>query len=172
MLRVIAGIAVRSAVFTVLAAAPVATALAAADAMPLTTQDPASAQPVLPKPMPDLTVPTGAGGKTAPTPEKKHGDRSSKRHARAARHHTRTREATTELQRPALASVELTERLPYPPQPPHVTVPVPGYPLDDLVTAITAPPPPIVCRPTARDPFQPRFDVVDARAVLCTSDNP
>lgn len=134
---------------------------------PLTKQDPASAQPTLPKPMPDLTVPGSGSGDGA----------SKKPRARLAPHprdhHRRHARGFAEpLERPALANVELVEPLPHPPQPPHVTVPVPAYPLENFVTYFTTPPPPVVCRPTRRDRFKPDLGLVDERPVLCTADNP
>lgn len=132
---------------------------------PLTTQDPASAQPKLPKPMPELTMPGSGDGASKKPPAhllSHHRDR----------HRHRARGFAEPLERPALANVELVERLPHPPQPPHVTVPVPAYPLENFVTYFTAPPPPVVCRPTRRDRFKPEFGLVDERPVLCTADNP
>ncbi len=141
-----------------------ATPLAAQN--PLATQQSASAQPTLPKPMPNLTVPTGG---SSDGPAKKPG-------AHAATHRTHRRHyahaLVDPLDRPALANVELLEPLPRPPQPPHVTVPVPGYPLDNLITYLTAPPPPVVCRPTRYDRFKPDLGLADERPVLCTADNP
>ncbi len=132
---------------------------------PLATQDPASVQPTLPKPMPDLTVPGGSSERAPKTP-----------HARAvmhrAHHRHYARGRSEPLDRPALANVELLEPLPRPPQPPHVTVPVPGYPLDNFITYLTAPPPPVVCRPTRYDRFKPDLRLVDEKPVLCTADNP
>ena len=135
---------------------------------PLTAQDPASAQPALPKPMPDLTVP-GLGAiklasKTPPRP------RASAHHA--AGHRRYASGAVKPLRRPALANVELLEPLPHPPQPPHVTVPVPAYPLENFVTYYTAPPPPVVCRPTRYDRFKPDLRLAGESPVLCTADNP
>lgn len=134
-------------------------------ATPSTTQDPASAQPTLPKPMPDLSVPAGQLD-AAPKKVGKH--RRTAKHV----HHGSDKGWAPAIDRPALATVDLTERLPYPPQPPHVTVPVPAYPLENLVSALTTPPPPIVCRPTRRDRFQPDPHLVGDTPVLCTADNP
>lgn len=135
---------------------------------PLTTQDPASAQPTLPKPMPNLTVPGSTNI----------GDASKKSHPHVAAHKKYTHRGryasngVVHLRRPALANVELLEPLPHPPQPPHVTVPVPAYPLENFVTYFTAPPPPIVCRQTRRDGFKPDLRLTDEKPVLCTADNP
>lgn len=89
-------------------------------------------------------------------------------------HHRRDARAryTEPLDRPILAGVELVEPLPRPPQPPHVTVPVPAYPFENIITYLTAPPPPVVCRPTRRDRFKPDLGLVDETPVLCTADNP
>lgn len=132
---------------------------------PLTTQDPASPQPTLPKPMPDLTLP-GASIQVAPKAPHAHAAVRPKHHRRYARRRLEP------LDRPALANVELLEPLPRPPQPPHVTVPVPGYPLDNFITYFTAPPPPVVCQPTHYDRFKPDLRLIDERPVLCTADNP
>lgn len=154
---------------------------------PLTTQDPSSPQPTLPKKMPDLTVPgtsssksyntndltvpvSGAnkpGSELLPMPHK------AAKHAGSRRHHAVRHPSYREtLERPALANVELLEPFPHPPQPPHVTVPAPAYPLDNFVTYFTAPPPPITCRPTHYDRFKPDLRLVDEKPVLCTADNP
>ena len=133
----------------------------------LTTQDPASAQPTLPKPMPNLNVSIPGSSEGAPKKPRNH---ISTHHG--ARHRHYARRYTEPVERPALANVVLTEALPHPPQPPHVTVPVPGYPLDNFVTYFTAPPPPVVCRPTRHDRFKPDLGLVDETPVLCTADNP
>ena len=159
---------IRNAIWTLgpLAAVLCASPLAAQG--PLATQDPASAQPMLPKPMPDFTIPGSGSG--SPKPNASHA-----RHAmRHGGHHRRyaTARFTEPLDRPILASVELVEPLPRPPQPPHVTVPVPAYPFENVITYLTAPPPPVVCRPTPRDRFKPNLGLVDETPVLCTADNP
>lgn len=135
---------------------------------PLTTQDPASAQPTLPKPMPDFAMPSSGPGGRAPRASHAH---AMARHDAHRRHYAHNRTAEP-LDRPVLAGVELVEPLPRPPQPPHVIVPVPAYPFENSVTYFTAPPPPVVCRPTRRDRFKPDLGLVDETPVLCTADNP
>lgn len=137
----------------------------------LTVQDPASAQPSLPKSMPNLTIPGAGSGDVPKAPKPKPGQAT--KHASNHHHHRRySRRYSEPLERPVLANVELVEGLPHPPQPPHVTVPVPAYPLDNFVTYFTAPPPPVVCRPTRYDRFKPDPHLVDENPVLCTADNP
>lgn len=134
-------------------------------ATPLATQDPASAQPTLPKPMPGLTIPMN--------PSDASGGKKTKHVAhRRIRRGSASYDRGETIERPALATVDLTERLPYPPQPPHVTVSVPAYPFENFVVAFTTPPPPIVCRPTRRDRYQPDPHLLGEQAVLCTADNP
>ena len=137
---------------------------------PLAEQDPASAQPTLPKSMPDLTVPVSSidlGGARPPAKP-----RPAERRGIKHRRYVRYRDYPEPPDRPALASVELLETLPHPPQPPHVTVPVPAYPLEDFVTSFTTPPPPVVCREIRYDRFKPEPRLVDAKPVMCTADNP
>lgn len=135
---------------------------------PLATQDPASAQPTLPKPLSNFSVP-GSDGAMTRSPRHRTTSRSTSHHRRYA--HARYRGGPVE--RPELANVELLEPLPHPPQPPHVTVPVPAYLPENFVTYFTAPPPPVVCRPTRYDRFAPPdVRLVDETPVLCTADNP
>ena len=136
----------------------------------LTTQDPASAQPTLPKSMPDLTVPVSGAGGSAPKALPK-ARKSSRKGGRQRHYALRSRHVDPE-DRPTLANVELLEPLPHPPQPPHVTVPVPAYPLENFVTYFTEPPPPVVCRPSRYDRFKPDLRLIDEKPVLCTADNP
>ena len=133
----------------------------------LSAQSPASAQPTLPKSMPDLSIPGSGPGES---PSKKPRARTATRRGGHHRHYAGG--FATPPERPALANVELLEPLPHPPQPPHVTVPVPAYPLENFVTYFTAPPPPVVCRPTRRDRFKPDLGLVGEVPVLCTADNP
>ena len=71
------------------------------------------------------------------------------------RHVVRHIRVPPDLDRPALAGVELVAPLPLPAEPPHIVVQLPAYPLDSFATAFTTPPPPIVCHRTHRDPDAP-----------------
>ena len=77
-----------------------------------------------------------------------------------------------DLDRPALAGVELLAPLPPPGEPPHVTVPMPAFSLDSLAAAYTTPPPPIVCHRTRRDPTVPDPHLYREVPVECEPDNP
>ena len=117
--------------------------------------------------MPDLTNP---GSNSSDNTSKKPHPRNVVRNGGHHRHYVRS--FAVPLERPVLANVELLERLPHPTQPPHVSVPVPAYPLENFVTYFTAPPPPVVCRPTQHDRFKPDLGLVGETPVLCTADNP
>jgi hypothetical protein len=91
---------------------------------------------------------------------------------RVTRHYLVRHEGRPPLERPALAGVALVEPLPAPPEPPHITVPVPAYPLESLAAAFTTPPPPIVCEPTRRDPTAPDPHLYKEAPVACAPDNP
>lgn len=137
---------------------------------------PSAAQPVLP--------PGGGSKPTSPVVESLMDQTPAvlevrKRHRHHARHETtghrrvaHNRAPSRPLDRPALAGVELLQPLPRPGQPPHIAVPVPGYPLDSFITAYTTPLPPIVCHPTRRDPDLPDPRLYRERAVICEADNP
>ena len=90
------------------------------------------------------------------------------RREHAARHHARP----VEIDRPALAGVQLLRPLPPPGQPPHFVVPTPAYPFENFVTAYTTPPPPLFCHPTRLDPNLPDPRLYRERAVTCEPDNP
>ena len=139
---------------------------------------PSAPQPVLP--------PSGGAKPTSPVVESLMDQRppvlevrKAHRHARHAswthhRHfsHFRERAPVRDLERPALAGVELLQPLPRPGEPPHLNVPLPGYPLDSFITAFTTPLPPIVCHPTRRDPDVPDPRLYRERTVTCEADNP
>ena len=142
-----------------------------------TAFQPSAAQPVLPSGGSKPTSPVVESLMDQATPilevRKTHG------HARyeMRRHHRhvarpRLGPPAHDLERPALAGVELLRPLPLPGQPPHIAVPVPGYPLDNFITAYTMPPPPIVCRPTRRDPYAPDPRLYREHTVACEADNP
>ncbi len=153
-----------------LAATPVAAQGSAK--MSLTAQDPASAQPSLPNPMPDLSMPASSEAKSQASGGKTNLSPSKATHHGSHRRIAGNRNVGKPLSRPALANVELVEPLPHPPQPPHVTVPVPAYPLENFVTYFTTPPPPVICMPTRPDRFMPDPHLVNQQPALCTADNP
>lgn len=97
--------------------------------------------------------------------------------ARVAQHHRSHRHyagASTPLEfdRPALAGVTLLQPLPPAPQPPHIVVPLPDYPLDTVAAAFLTPPPPIVCHRTPRIRDLPDPDLYREATLVCEPDNP
>ncbi len=88
-----------------------------------------------------------------------------------ARHHY-ARRVPLDLERPALAGVTLLQPLPPEPQPPHIAVPLPAYPLDTIAAAFTTPPPPIVCHPTRRIRDLPDPELYREHTLECEPDNP
>ena len=82
------------------------------------------------------------------------------------------RHAPLDLERPALAGVTLLQPLPPAPQPPHIAVPLPAYPLDTIAAAFLTPPPPIVCHPTRRIRDLPDPELYRERTLECAPDNP
>ena len=106
-------------------------------------------------------------GGRAPLLVRKHVARAHPRH-RYARHAP----APLAPERPALAGVTLLRPLPPPPQPPHIVVPLPDYPLDTVAAAFLTPPPPIVCHRTARIRGLPDPDLYKERTLVCEPDNP
>ena len=156
-------------------ALPLAVCLATAPAMAQSSAPPASAsQPSVPRP-----VPPAANKPGSPVVEqivhegprvlvvRKQAARPVRRHRVLVRRHV-----PRDLDRPALAGVELLAPLPLPGEPPHLTVPMPAYPLDSLATAWTTPPPPIVCHRTQRDPDAPDPHLYREVPVDCEPDNP
>ena len=133
------------------------------------TQGSASAQPAMPKPMPELTMPGSVPSDAARKKRYAHTATSRNSHHRS---HAQSRGNVAIRDRPKLANVELLEPLPHPPQPPHVTVPVPAYSFENFVTNYTTPPPPVICHPARHDRFNPDPRLIDEIPVLCTADNP
>ena len=135
-----------------------------------TPQSSSSAQPVLPQTKPGSPVVEGLVGQSQPPLEvRKHASRQSTHHAiRHARRHP----APLDLERPALAGVELLQPLPRPGQPPHITVPLPAYALDEVVTPFLTPPPPVVCHPVRREADLPDPRLYREVTVACQPDNP
>ncbi len=109
----------------------------------------------------------GAGAK--PAEARKH----ASRHAQL-RHHVahRYRAVPLDLERPAVAGVTLLVPLPRPEEPPHLTVPLPAYPLDSLATYVTTPPTPVVCHHVPREPGLPDPELYRERTLQCQPDNP
>ena len=141
-----------------------------------TPQDSSAAQPVLPS----SSARAGAGsspivesivGRPQPALEvhKRPMHAAVRRHAR---HDARRRLAPPDLERPALAGVELLVPLPPPGQPPHIVVPAPAYPLDTLAASFLTPAPPVVCHDIRRDPTLPDPRLYREQTVACEPDNP
>jgi hypothetical protein len=111
-------------------------------------QTPSGHQPVPPQPI--------AGAKASPVVDTlavprpaleirktaaKHAARPTRRHVVHYRHHGRP----IHVERPALAGVLLVEPIPPRIAPPRPIVPTPAYFVDGLASAVTTPPPPVVC---------------------------
>ncbi len=131
-----------------------------------------AAQPILPPrsaPNPPIVQTIVGPGQPASDVRKAHPRRVAihHRHRLAGR-----RGEPLDIDRPALAGVELLRPLPPPDQPPHFVVPTPAYPFENFVTAYTTPPPPLFCHPTRRDPDLPDPHLYRERAVVCEPDNP
>ena len=139
-----------------------------------TPQSPSSPQPVLPqqKPgspvveslvgQPPLDVRKPAYAPLSPRPA---------RHMRQARlRHVHP--APLDLDRPALAGVELLAPVPHPVEPSHIMVPTPVYVFDELATPFLTPPPPVVCHNVRREPGIPDPHLYREVTVACVSDNP
>ena len=92
--------------------------------------------------------------------------------SRPLHHRYAHRHVPLDLERPALAGVTLLQPLPPEPQPPHIAVPLPAYPLDTIAAAFTTPPPPIVCHPTRRLRDLPDPELYRERTLQCEADNP
>lgn len=149
-----------------------------------TPPGPAAAQPSLPRPIPAPTKPGSpvveriVGGDQPPLEVRKpplhlretRYHRSSYRHLHRRAAHRR--QVPRDLDRPALAGVELVAPLPPPGQPPHLVVPLPAYPLDSVAAALTMPAPPVVCHRVRRDPDAPDPHLYRETPVLCVPDNP
>jgi hypothetical protein len=98
--------------------------------------------------------------------------RASRRVVAHSHHHHYVSRVPRDLERPALAGVTLLQPLPPAPQPPHIAVPLPAYPLDTIAAAFTTPPPPIVCHPTRRIRDLPDPELYRERTLVCEPDNP
>ena len=117
----------------------------------------------------------GSAGKETPLTVRKRVSRRQVRHLRHVVRHVVRHVASVDrepLERPALAGVELVAPIPHPIQPPHFTVPVPAYPLENFATFYTTPPPPVTCRRVPRDPDAPDPHLYREQAVVCAADNP
>lgn len=141
-----------------------------------TPPEPAAAQPTLPHPLGPVTTKPGSpiveqivGAERQPLVVHRHAARSALLRRRRIAHHI---QVPRDLDRPALAGVELLAPLPPPSEPPHLTVPMPAYPLDNIATDFTTPPPPIVCHRTRRDPDAPDPHLYREVPVVCEPDNP
>ncbi len=153
----------------------VALALAAVPALAQgTPPQPSAAQPSVPQPSaPNPTVVQTIVGPGQPTLNVRKARRIAGRHHVAARHHLARRLGDPgDIDRPALAGVELLRPLPPPGQPPHFVVPTPAYPFENFVTAYTTPPPPLFCHGTRREPDLSDPRLYRERAVICEPDNP
>jgi len=136
--------------------------------------EPSSPQPTLPQPSPGLSIGSSilGGGAGSGKQAKPLVVRRKAARVKTHRHHLARVDADEVLDRPALAGVELLAPLPHPPQPRHIVVPVPAYPLENFVTFYTEPPPPVICHRTPRDPDAPDPHLLDERTVVCKPDNP
>ncbi len=137
-----------------------------------TPPEPSAAQPSLPPPSapnPSVVQTIVGPGQAASNVRGTH-----PRHVAARRRHhlVRRRDEPLDIDRPALAGVELLRPLPPPGQPPHFVVPTPAYPFENFVTAYTTPPPPLFCHRTRREPDLPDPHLYQERAVVCEPDNP
>jgi hypothetical protein len=145
-----------------------------AGAQTTTPPQPAAAQPTIPQPIdarkPDSPVVESLVDPMSRRPLEVH---KHPRHIAARhRHYAHRFHTPIDLDRPALAGVEVLQPLPRPGQPPHLAVPLPAYPLDEIATALTMPPPPIVCHPIRREPGLPDPHLYRERTVACEPDNP
>lgn len=144
-------------------------------------RSPAAAQPTLPPAAPAATtkpsspvVESIVGKPRTPLEVHKHAAHARKAPRRhlVRRGHVRGGHVPMDLERPALAGVELLLPLPPPGEPPHIVVPLPAYPLETLAASFTTPPPPIFCHPTRRDPNLPDPRLYREVTVACEPDNP
>ncbi len=163
-------------------ASPLRVALAVAAALTLggaparaqgasTPPESSAAQPTLPPPSapnPPIVQTIVGPGQPALDVRKTPPHRVATRRHRVARH----RSEPLDIERPALAGVQLLRPLPPPEQPPHFVVPTPAYPFENFVTAYTTPPAPLFCHPTPREPDLPDPRLYRERTVICEPDNP
>jgi hypothetical protein len=153
---------------------PLAAAFGQAGARAETTPpQPASAQPSLPRPIQGIELPSsGVAGGGSNGGHK--GALTVHKHAAARmRHHRHVASGLEEpVERPALAGVTLVQPIPHPNQPPHFTVPVPAYPLENIAGFYITPPPPVICHRVRRDPDAPDPHLYREVPVVCEADNP
>ncbi len=161
----------------VLAMLIAASAIGAGTALAQTTpQNSSDPQPTLPTSGPSGSSPVVESivGKSQP-PLEVHKRPAHPMHAaghRRLRHYARLRAVPPDVDRPALAGVELLQPLPRPGEPPHFVVPTPDYPLDTIAAAFLTPPPPVVCHDVRRDPYLPDPRLYREQTVACEPDNP
>ncbi|MBE7220316.1 MAG: hypothetical protein INR64_17740 [Caulobacteraceae bacterium] len=134
-----------------------------------------SGAPVRPEPVPYAPPKPGSpvvqqlvGGGGEPLVVRRHAARP---HGHA-RYVVRHRPVPLDLERPALAGVTLLQPLPPAPQPPHVVVPLPDYPLDTVAASFLTPAPPIVCHRTPRIRDLPDPRLYKEETLVCEPDNP
>lgn len=154
-----------------------ATMVAPGAARSQTAQDSAAAQPVLPRPEMKPGSPVVEDLVGAPQPALDVRKRPDHVRSRVTSSHHRIRVAhhfapRPNIERPALAGVELLAPLPRPGEPPHIEVPVPAYPLDTVAAAYLTPVPPIMCHRVPREPDLPDPRLYRERTVVCAPDNP
>lgn len=137
-----------------------------------------SGAPVRPEPVPYAPPKPGSpvvqqlvGGGGRPLVVRKHAARVSHAHAHP-RYVVRHRPVPLDLERPALAGVTLLQPLPPAPQPPHIVVPLPAYPLETVAASLLTPAPPIVCRRTPRIRDLPDPRLYKEATLVCEPDNP
>ena len=137
-----------------------------------TPQDSSSPQPTLPASGSLTTSPVVDSIVGRPQPALEVHKRPMHATRRHVRHYARARPVPLDLNRPALAGVELLVALPPPGQPPHIVVPAPDYALDTIAAAFLTPAPPIICHDVRRDPDLPDPRLYRERTVACQPDNP
>ena len=138
-----------------------------------TPPTPSSAQPV---------VPPGAGAATSGSPlvetivgrprPKLVVRKQAERSRLFGRYYARRRQVPVDVERPALAGVEVLAPLPPPAEPPHIVVPMPEYPLDAIIAPFLTPPPPVVCHHTRRVRDVPDPNLYREVTLDCLPDNP
>lgn len=113
---------------------------------------PAAAAPAFPEPsLPPPSSPSAAAtGKAAPALDVHKAPAHRTHHRYARRHHPRG--VAVAFDRPALAGVALAAPLPPLVEPPRPIVPMPAYFIDGIASALTIPPPPLVCGDRPRRP--------------------
>ena len=134
--------------------------------------------PVRPKAVPFAPAKPGSPvvqqlvGGGAPLVVRKHMARERAHPRHLARHFARRRPVPFDLERPALAGVTLLQPLPPAPQPQHIVVPLPAYPLETVAASFLTPAPPIVCHRTPRIRDLPDPRLYKEKTLVCEADNP